>query len=129
MSASSYRALEARFMPKREIRVESRAVTANQLWAMLKLIGWGATSSILAFLLWQITSTEPFWPRMACGLMLIGISLLAGIRIGAGSAAAYIMDVHRLNRVLSEQNRDLRDANHHLLKQFASERPASSEIG
>jgi hypothetical protein len=88
-------------------------------------IGWIATMSLMAFLLWQLASTAPLWPPTASGLLLIVVSLLAGLRIGADSAAAYTTDVHRLNKLLADQNRELQDANAILLKQVSSNAPAS----
>jgi hypothetical protein len=94
---------------------------------MLKLVGWMATIAILAVLLWQISATEPLWPRAASGLLLVVISVLAGLRIGADSAGAYIQDVHRRNKVLAEQNCQLQDANLMLLRQLPSEKSVSSK--
>jgi hypothetical protein len=88
-------------------------------------IGWIATTGLLAFLLWQLISAAPLWPPAVSGLLLIVVSVLAGLRIGADSAAAYTTDVHRLNKLLADQNRELQDANAILLKQVSSEAPAS----
>ena len=88
-------------------------------------IGWNATTGLVAFLLWQIASAEPLWTPAVSGLLLVVIGVLAGLRIGADSAAAYTKDVHRLNKLLADQNRELQDANAILLKQISSEEPAS----
>jgi hypothetical protein len=88
-------------------------------------IGWIATIGLVGFLLWQIAVAEPLWPAAISGLLLAVIGVLAGLRIGADSAAAYMADVHRLNKLLAEQNRELQDANAILLKQVSSEAPAS----
>jgi hypothetical protein len=113
---------------KRGLRVNLRRLAADDDRAMLKLVGWMVTISILAFLLWQISATEPLWPRAASGILLAVISVLAGLRIGADSAGAYIKDVHRRNKVLAEQNFQLQDANLMLLRQLPSEKSASSKI-
>ena len=88
-------------------------------------IGWVATTGLVAFLLWQIASAEPLWTPAVSGLLLVVIGVLAGLRIGADSAAAYTTDVHRLNKLLADQNRELQDANAILLKQVSSEATTS----
>ncbi len=88
-------------------------------------VGWIATTGLVAFLLWQIAAVGPLWPPAISGLLLVLVGILAGLRIGADSAAAYTRDVHRLNKLLADQNRDLQDANAILLKQVSSEVPAS----
>jgi hypothetical protein len=84
-------------------------------------IGFIATTGLLAFLLWQVVAAEPFWPPAVSGLLLIIISVLAGLRMGADSAATYTSDVHRLNKVLAQQNSELQEANAMLLKQVSTE--------
>jgi hypothetical protein len=89
-------------------------------------IGWISTIGLLAFLLWQIAAAQPLWPPAVSGLLLVIISVLVGLRVSADSAAGYMKDVHRLNKVLAEQNAELQDANAILLKQVsASESQAS----
>jgi hypothetical protein len=84
-------------------------------------IGWIATTLLLAFLLWQVAAVQPLWPPAVSGLLLILVSGLAGLRIGADSLAAYTNDVHRRNKLLADQNRELQDANAILLEQVTSE--------
>jgi hypothetical protein len=59
-------------------------------------------------------------------LLLVIICVVAGLRIGADSAAAYIDDVHRINKTLADQNCELQIANADLLDQLSSEISASA---
>ena len=88
---------------------------------MWKFAGWTATVAALGLLVWQASTTDPLWPRLVSDLLLVTISVLAGLRIGADSAAAYTTDLHRLNKVLADQNDELEEANAICLKQVASE--------
>ena len=92
------------------------------MWSRL---GWIGTTGGIAFLLWQLSVNAPIWPPTVCAVLLVVISLLAGLSIGAVSAAKYMTDMHRLNKVLSEQNGELQDANAILLKQVSAALPAS----
>jgi hypothetical protein len=83
-------------------------------------LGWIATTGLLVFLIWQLAISEPLLPPTISGLFLIVVSVLAGLRIGADSAAEYMSDVHRLNKLLAEQNNELQEANAILLKQLGS---------
>lgn len=96
---------------------------------MTKFLGWMATILVVCVLIWQTTVDVPLLPKSVSGVLLVAISGLAGLRIGANSAATYIRDVHRLNKVLAEQQRDLEGLNASLLKQLNAEveAPASSE--
>ena len=89
-------------------------------WANISRIGWIATTVLLAFLLWQVAANQPLWPPVVSALLLIVIGVLAGLRVGADSLAAYTNDVHRRNKLLADQNRELQDANATLLKQVTS---------
>jgi len=113
MSSHFYVGTLAGTLPKWRFR---RQAAANKDWKMLKLVGWLATAATLAFLIWQTAATDPLWPRTVSGLLLVVISILAGLRIGTDSAAAYTKDLQRLNKVLAEQNRNLEDANAILLR-------------
>jgi len=96
---------------------------------MIKLLGWIATILVVCLLAWQTTVDAPFLPRAVSASLLVAISGLAGLRIGADSATAYIRDVQRLNKVLAGQNQELEELNAILLKQMNAEieAPASSE--
>jgi hypothetical protein len=96
---------------------------------MIKLFGWTTTILVVCMLVWQATVDAPLWPRTLSALFLVAIGGLAGLRIGASGAAAYIQDVQRLNKVLAEQHRELEELNANLLKQVntEAETPAQSE--
>ena len=108
-------------LPRRLTLRKSREVAVNKDWSMLKLVGWLATAALLAFLLWQTAVVEPLWPRTVSGSLLAVIGLLAGLRISADSATEYMKDLHRLNKVLADQNQQLQEANAILLAQVCSE--------
>jgi hypothetical protein len=97
-------------------------------WAMLKRLGWIVTTAILAVLLWQTATVDPVLPRIVSGILLGLISLLAGLRLSADSAAAYMTDLQRTNKVLADQNRELEEANAVLLQQVATESATPSRI-
>jgi hypothetical protein len=92
---------------------------------MLRLAAWITTTAVLAFLLWQAAMAEPFLPRAVSGVLLVVISILAGLRISADSANAYMQDLERVNKMLADQNRELEDANAMLLRQVSLESRAS----
>ena len=54
-------------------------------------------------------------------LVLAVVCLLAGLRIGFESVDAYVRDTQRLNRMLDEQNRELKSANASLLRELAAQ--------
>jgi hypothetical protein len=94
---------------------------------MTKLVGWATASALMAWLLWQTTASEPLLPHVASGLLLLVVGVLAGLRIAADSAAAYIRDLQRLNKLLADQQRELEEANWRLLQRAASHTAASPE--
>jgi hypothetical protein len=95
---------------------------------MLKLVAWTIAALVLILLVWQTTVANPLWPRAISGVLIAILSLLAGIRIGTDAAAAYTKDLHRLNKVLAEQNDALQDANAMFLRQAAAESRAPSKV-
>jgi hypothetical protein len=121
MNTFSHAGFVSRSRLGRQFRIPSQDVATDSNWTIMSLIGWIATTGMLAFLLWQLTVAAPLWPPALSGLLLIVIGVLAGLRIGADSAAAYMRDVQRLNKILAEQNRELQEANAILLKQLSSE--------
>jgi hypothetical protein len=119
------------FQPVRARRFPSAPQEAVSLEgrSMIKALGWTSTILVAGFLVWQVTVNDPVWPNVISAVLLVLISGLAGIRIGATGAAAYIRDVHRLNKVLAEQHQELEELNATLLKQMNAEgvAPATSE--
>lgn len=112
-------------MPTHESAATLRQANAYQDWAMLKQLGWLATTAVLALLIWQTAAAEPLLPRAASAVLLVVLSALTGLRIGADSSAAYIEDVQRTNKLLAGQQRDLEEVNEMLLKQVNSEQARS----
>jgi hypothetical protein len=94
---------------------------------MLRIAGWAAAVALAALLLWQATAPEPLLPHGASALLLLLIGVLAGLRISTDSAAAYIKDLQRLNKLMADQQRDLEEANWMLLKRANSETAAPPE--
>src|SRR3954467_2418254 len=68
-------------------------------WPMLKLIGWAATISLIAGLIWYVSNDISVLARSVAGIALVTVGLLGGLHISSHSAAAYIRDVQRLNKV------------------------------
>jgi hypothetical protein len=121
MNTFSHAGFVSRRIPDRCLRIKSQDVAAHPTWTIMSRIGWIVTIGLLAFLLWQLTIAQPLWPPAISGLLLVIVGVLAGLRMGADSATAYTNDVHRLNKVLAEQNSELQEANAILLKQVSSE--------
>ena len=94
---------------------------------MLRLIGWVITIAVLVSLVWQSAANDPFLPRTVSVIVLLIVSVLAGIRLGTDSCTAYINDVQRLNKVVMDQNRELESANAMLLSKVTSQSPEPSE--
>ena len=125
MNTFSHARFVTRGLPRHRLRLKSENVMTPTNWAIMSRIGWIATAGLIAFLLWQTAAAVPLWSPAVSGLLLVVIGILVGLRIGADSLAAYNTDVHRLNKRLADQNRELQDANAILLKQVSSEVPAS----
>jgi hypothetical protein len=87
---------------------------------MLRLAGWMTATALLGLIAWQISVDNPILPRLASVFLLALISGLAGLRLGADSAAAYIRDLTRLNKTIVAQNRELEEMNAILLNQARS---------
>jgi hypothetical protein len=94
---------------------------------MLRLAGWLATIAAVTLLVWHTAVEESAWPRPLCAFLLLLVSILAGIRIGADAAAGYIKDLQRVNKALDDQNRELQEVNTILLKNVAAESQPTSE--
>lgn len=120
MTTFSRAGLASRALPRRRFNSRPQSVASYAKWACMSRIGWIATTVLLAFLLWQVAAVQPLWSPAVSGLLLISVSVLAGLRIGADSLAAYTNDVHRRNKLLADQNRELQDSNATLLKQVRS---------
>lgn len=119
MSSYSY----SRSLIGRMTRLQSRfrvdQASAGPDRAMYRLLGWAMTIAAMVFLFWQLDAASPFWPRAISAALLVVISVLAGMRIGADSVSAFLRDARRLNKVLAEQNRELTDANAMLVEQLS----------
>ena len=127
MNAHLFPGILSKMPSSRQSSVESPPAAPYKDWAMLKHVGWTATTAIIAILIWQSAATDPVWPRTISGLLLVVIRVLAGLRLGADSAANYMADVQRVNKVLGDQNRELQDANVCLLRQVHSSQAAPSK--
>ena len=125
MSTVLCRGFASRSGSERQLSLKLAEHAAHGDWAIMSRIGWIATTGLVALLLWQTAAAEPLWPSAVSGLLLIVIGVLAGLRLGADSAASYMKDVQRLNKVLDEQNAELQESNAILLKQISSDTPSS----
>jgi hypothetical protein len=104
-----------------------RETVGKKHLVMTKFIGWLACLAVLGYLIWQTAAAEPVLPRAVSGSLLVLISVLAGLRLGADSAAAYTEDLQRLNKVLADQNEQLQDANALLLRQVSAKSKGTSK--
>src|SRR5262245_56466107 len=84
--------------------------------AMVKIIACMMTIVLIAALTWQLVDAAPEVPRAVSALLLVVVCFLAGLRVGADSAAAYIRDLQRLNKMMAEQQQDLEEMNSMLLR-------------
>lgn len=73
--------------------------------------------------LWELAQAERHLPSLITGLLLVGISIIAGLRIGTDSAKTLLQDTIRLNKVIMEQNRQLIDLNTRYMKSELSGTP------
>jgi hypothetical protein len=69
------------------------------------------TTSLAAFAVWQLSVTAPLLPDAANGLILFGIGIAAGLRLGYESARTFIEDAVRMNKVIVEMNTALTELN------------------
>ncbi len=121
MKSGAYSANVFGLLRHRPSSLASRPAACDEDWAMLKLLSWTATIAVLAFLIWQTAAAAPIWPPAVSAFLLVVVSVLAGLRLGADSASTYTKDLQRLNNVLVQQNRELTEANATLLKRNSSE--------
>jgi hypothetical protein len=89
--------------------------------SMMKVLGWGLTILAFVMLIWQLASSTPVLPMPVSAILLVFLSLLAGMRIGVNGAMAYVQDVQRLNKVLAEQHHELEELNANLLQQLTAQ--------
>jgi len=92
----------------------------------MKFVGWTATVLAVCALAWLVAASEVVGLRIGGTLMLVGIGMLIGMRLGIQSATAYIADLHRLNKTLSDQQQELEDANAMLLKHATDQLAATT---
>ena len=85
---------------------------------------WLILLPIAAGALWQLATTEPTFSPLAMGLLLFCLGGIVGLRLASDSATRFVGDLTRLNQYLAEQNRDLAELNHQLLKKIL---PAADE--
>jgi hypothetical protein len=90
---------------------------------MIRQVGYALTIVLLAGLLWQLASAQPLLSPLICGVFLVFISIMAGIRIGTDGTSNYIRDLQRVNKVLAQQNRELEEINRTLLAKVDPDSP------
>ena len=83
---------------------------------MWKHLAWIIGLLMVIAGLWELAQAEPHLPGLVTGLLLVGISGIAGLRVGTDSAKALLQDTIRLNKVIMEQNRQLVDLNTRYMK-------------
>lgn len=115
MKTQSYPRIWSQVLPSGRSLLNWRQAMVEKCAVFPSLIVWMLTVAVVTLLIWM-AGTETLWPRVICCVLLAIICTLIGIRLGTNSTAAYIKDVHRLNKVLADQNDQLQDANAILLK-------------
>jgi len=89
---------------------------------MWKLIGWTGIAVFAVGGLWDLSKSVPTISPAVTAVILLGLGLLVGIRVGSDSASAYVKDLLRLNKYLAEQNDQLAELNHsHIKRQLAQD--------
>ena len=95
---------------------------------MHSYLTWAILSLAAAWAIWQLCVPEPVLPPLLLSLLLMVLGLLGGLRAGTDSATRFVKDLTRLNHVLAEQNRDLSEANHVLLKTTVAKEGDADEL-
>jgi hypothetical protein len=106
-----------RTFPARRTSTVERQAAPTEGRSMIKVLGWGLTILAVAFLIGQLVVSTPLLPNAISAVLLVFVSLMAGMRIGINGAMAYVRDVQRLNKVLAEQHHELEVLNANLLQQ------------
>jgi len=83
---------------------------------MWKLLAWITGLLTVIAGLWELARAESHLPGLATGVVMVGISGLAGLRIGTDSAKTLLQDTIRLNKIIMEQNQQLIDLNTRYMK-------------
>lgn len=120
MNSFSYPKPLFRTFPARRTSTVEWQAAPTEGRSMIKVLGWGLTILAVAFLIWQLVATTPQLPNAISAILLVFVSLMAGLRIGINGAMAYVLDVQRLNKVLAEQHHELEELNANLLQQQAA---------
>jgi len=85
---------------------------------MRNFVLMGAITAFLALGLWLLNAEQSLLSRSTVGFMLFIGGGVVGLRIGFDSALKLLRDLTRLNKFLAEQNADLVERNHCLLKRL-----------
>ena len=93
---------------------------------MWKFVGWTSAGLLAAYGLWELGSSAPSLPPIAWGMILLGLGLLVGLRLGSDSATQFVRDLLRLNKFLADQNEDLTKLNHWHVKNYRSRKSDTS---
>lgn len=89
-------------------------------WFMRSFLIWLALLVAAAWSVSELTAAEPVLSRPLLGLGVFVLGVLGGLRLGTLSATRFVNDLLRLNRYLADQNRELAESNHMLLKEAAA---------
>lgn len=88
---------------------------------MRTILVWSLMLGLVLWALWELQATKPVILPGIFGVLLLVLGLLGGLRIATTSATRFVKDLTRLNHYLAEQNRDLADMNHLLVKKALQE--------
>ncbi|MCC6493259.1 MAG: hypothetical protein IT424_09580 [Pirellulales bacterium] len=87
---------------------------------MRKFLGYVAAATLVSFGLWRLGIESTPELRALIGFLLFAGGWTLGLRIGSDSGLRLLQDLLRLNKVLADQNADLAEQNHRLLKRALS---------
>ncbi|MEO2047433.1 MAG: hypothetical protein ABGX16_12780 [Pirellulales bacterium] len=94
---------------------------------MQKSIGWICVATLIAYGLWEMQQSSAHLPPSAWGMILLGLGLVCGLRIGSDSATTFVRDLLRLNKFLADQNEELTELNHWHVKYSNSRKSDTGE--
>ncbi len=94
---------------------------------MGKILVWTIWLAMVIAGLWELGQGEPHLPLPVTGLLLVGITGLAGLRIGTDYATTFVRDTIRTNKFLTQQNQELIDLNRHYMKSLSTKTDEPAE--
>ncbi len=104
---------------------QQRSIEFARSWCQSLL--WTSLVAVAVFLAWQLVVAEPLCPPITSGLTLGFVCFIGGLGVGTNAAAAYMRELHRVNKMVADQNQELQAANLNLLRQFPLPFPVAED--